>query len=437
MTKEKWTEDKIEKTLTDLPKVEDRRSKDELFQTIQAQSGQRRMERRKDKKPWFFPAAASAAAALLLLLMLPSFMNTGLFTSDQPQSNTAGSNQAAVENNAAAPAEEEGTDTESDDGGSMTAMDEADNTEAEEAVVERPENTENEENTAAENDAGGDNAAQNNENMNTAELPEENDAEENAAAEEEVEYTVTEENDIFLIAEASPEEDIVTVTPASASGLDREQAVREALEAGDPTGMDLFAQLEEVVFDSPEEGAVSLRFEEDVMLQSMSSAQQVYTSEVLQEVLSLYRVREVYFFVGDEPADFGQSGEDRMDISSLNRGFYGVPGSDRLISARASGEQQTNGAGEPLNFVETVLEMQDAESGGTESVIPDALEFTGDMYVEGDTAMIFYTYDGGEAEETRFHEAVQLTAKYFTISEIEFYNESTGELTIAPVGNGS
>ncbi|MDV6377648.1 hypothetical protein ORD22_05145 [Sporosarcina sp. GW1-11] len=76
MSKEKWDEEKIDKTLREMPTIEDRRSKEEVFQRLKNDSrltaGQ--PKKRVSKGKWK-PTIVAVAAVLLLTILVPTFLN--------------------------------------------------------------------------------------------------------------------------------------------------------------------------------------------------------------------------------------------------------------------------------------------------------------------------------------------------------------------------
>lgn len=72
----KWTDDKIEQHLKNLPSIRDRRSKQELFLKIQANV---HYKQNKEKRipTWSLPALATACALLLFGIFVPELLNNG------------------------------------------------------------------------------------------------------------------------------------------------------------------------------------------------------------------------------------------------------------------------------------------------------------------------------------------------------------------------
>ncbi|WP_453995340.1 hypothetical protein [Bacillus nitroreducens] len=69
MKKSKWSDEKIEHLLTQMPEIKDRRDPHEIYQNITLNM------HKKKKRFWVVPSIASAAAVLLLVILAPSFLN--------------------------------------------------------------------------------------------------------------------------------------------------------------------------------------------------------------------------------------------------------------------------------------------------------------------------------------------------------------------------
>lgn len=70
----KWNQKVIEEQLKKMPKIEDKQSKEALYERIQAKLQEDQIKPRK-AKTWIFPTIATAAVFFLLLLIVPSFFN--------------------------------------------------------------------------------------------------------------------------------------------------------------------------------------------------------------------------------------------------------------------------------------------------------------------------------------------------------------------------
>lgn len=76
MTKKKWDEEKLNKTLRSMPTIEDRRSKEEILERLHNDSrlAEKQPEQRASKVKWM-PIIAAVAAVLLLTILVPTFLN--------------------------------------------------------------------------------------------------------------------------------------------------------------------------------------------------------------------------------------------------------------------------------------------------------------------------------------------------------------------------
>jgi hypothetical protein len=460
LNNDKWSEKELEDTLRRMPPVKDKQTKDELFHAVK-QRADKEAPQRKVSKTWFFPAMASAAALLLIVLMIPSFMNTGMFSSsdgpspaDNGETNTfdAADNNEASENNNSFSVQNneenvENTNTVSPDtdGSESSAPEEAAENENRNSNNNENENrnnnsseNENRNNISNENEnqnSGSNvNESDNNRNNEPADSPEEVPEDDNYFAADDEGYSVEEEESLFVTAAMLEEDEIYYVIPEAADGMSKEEAVVYALQESDPTSGSYFEALEEAEFNGGSSNALTLRFAEENQLASLSSAEYYFMEEVLQETLALYQVSEVNFEAGEEELLVGQSGQSEVDLSTLNRGYYPLSSGEGLVSAGAAGEPMTSGAGDPLSFDETLTQMEEVNGQDWyEPAVPDTVEIE-DVRYEGETAYVFYTAEENSEESFEtFKEAVQLTAKYFTLDTVQLVNEEEKEVTLLPV----
>ncbi len=70
-----WDDKKIEDQLRNMPKIEDKQSKEALFERISERLQEEKLSTRKSNKRWMVPTIAAAAAFFLLLLIVPSFLS--------------------------------------------------------------------------------------------------------------------------------------------------------------------------------------------------------------------------------------------------------------------------------------------------------------------------------------------------------------------------
>jgi len=453
LNNDKWSEKELEDTLRRMPPVKDKQTKDELFHAVK-QRADKEAPKRKASKTWFFPAMASAAALLLIVLMIPSFMNTGMFSSsDEPAPadnggtdtfDTAVNNEVSEENNTpSVQNNEENTEntntvTPDTDGSESTGPEEtAENEGGNESGNENENESgiENEDQNENQDPANSDvNESDNNLNNDPADNTEEAPEEDDYFAASDEGYSVEEEGNLFVTAAMLEEEEIYYVIPEPADEMSREEAVVYALQESDPTSGSYFEALEEAVFNGGSANELTLRFAEENQLASLSSAEYYFMEEVLQETLALYQVSEVNFEAGEEELMIGQSGESEVDLSTLNRGYYPLSSGEGLVSAGAAGEPMTSGTGDPLSFDETLTQMEEVSGQDWyEAAVPETVDIE-DVRYEGETAYVFYSAEetSEESFET-FKEAVQLTAKYFTLDTVQLVNEEEKEVTLLPV----
>ncbi|QKS70175.1 GerMN domain-containing protein [Paenalkalicoccus suaedae] len=426
MSKNKWTEDHIEKTLTDLPKQRDHRSKDDVFEAMMKQAEKSPMPSRRKKRPrpWAVPALASAAAVLLVVLMLPSFMNTGLFSSDQ-QINMESDSMESQSGNSANIAMN-GSDEDSDQ--EMFSSESNSANEADQPVDNSSEASVNEgtDDSDVENDMNADYSDEGSTGIAAIE------SEENVE-----EFQVRQEESLYVTASVQTTEDgsaqYTVLTTEDANGRTLEEALLSVLVESDPTSGNYLSSIEQVTLNDPQAGTITLDFSDENALDSLSSTEALSLEEVLQETLALHKIQEVRFTANGEPLLVGPIGEDTLELSSLNRGYYLVAneqGAAQFVSGRVAQEAMTNGAGDPLNFVETLNQMQDVPEGEWyESAIADSIEIM-DVRYEGESAFVIYdaTENTTDEELSIFYEAANLTAKYYTLDTLQFVNESAGEV---------
>lgn len=440
MSRKNWSEEEIENTLTKLPKIEDRQTKDELFQAIETQRTSDTPSRRKQqqKKQWFFPTLASAAAVLLVILMIPSFMNSGMFTAGE---NQASQSDTAVTGNNASP---ESSGAANENTSAAGADEAADNSET--AANNNPESSSSQEEGTASSSNQEENSNNNEDSDLTAADTENNEEqpanEENSVENEnneitaaEVEYTYEEEGSTYVTAEVTDNDGdaFVALSTVETAGVSKEEASLMAIQDSIAVTTEAFEALEEVAFNSPSQGEATLIFEEGTMLESLASTEHLYAADMLQEILSIHQVTNVHFLAGSEEVSFGQSGESFLELSLMNRGYYRTE-EDEFISARSAGEPMTNGAGDPLSFDETLEAMENPEENDIyESVITEEIEVE-DVRYEEETAYVFYSFSGNNTEDLElFQEAVELTAKFFSLDVVQFVDEEKEEVTVVPV----
>lgn len=427
MSKKKWNDEDIEKTLTKLPPVKDRQSKEDLYQAIQRRSDTAALSRstKKRKKPWVFPAVGSAAAIFIILLVIPSFLNNDSQTSMDDAGNIQQNSEMSTFDDAA---------EDSDEGNYNVEEDNASNDNAE----------------TSEEAGDGDDASMYNESDSEAdeESADITEAPEGSESNEEIEERMVEEVEILsasvpVVQILSQEEsglsfDIAILSSADVSGeLSIEDAIMTSLQDSNIGTRDVLGGLQEVSYDEDAPESVSLDFSEDHELASLSAAESSGVEMLFEELFTVYGIEEVELTVEGEPGvQFGQEGVlDSRTVESFNRGYYSyeLDGETYLVSARAAGEQMRTNSGQALNYQETVERMASAPSDEWyRSPVPEFVEVAdiqfGDRYVH----VIFESDDDNAVSElteemATFYEALRLTAEPFSIDTLHVTNDNTGE----------
>lgn len=406
MSGENWNDSKIEETLTKLPPIKDKQSKDDLYLAIEKGSKEEIRSRftSKARRPWIIPAIATAAAIFLIMLIIPPF-----FSEDQQFSTEDAADRKDLEialfNN-----DSENVDDSRETGiehneSSITENEQLDEANSNESVTV--------ENNSQENDAV-------KENQIPSQL-------------NEVMYTAT----VHSVALDGGNTDFIVIGKKEISQESRlEDVLITALQESDPTSGQYLSDLEEV---STEEDVVVLDFANSRSLQSLASTEQGYLVSVFEELFSLYGFEEIAFEAdGESGIAFGQIGDDEesLSISSINRGYYLIESEEEffLISARMAGENIANEeTGTPLNFADTIAKMAEPNKSVDwyESAIPDSIDIS-DVRIPGTTAEVYYTISeegllNEEQLETFFH-ALKLSAIPFTLENLLIINEQSGEV---------
>ncbi|MCR6109401.1 hypothetical protein HXA35_03445 [Bacillus sp. A301a_S52] len=403
MNNKKWSEEDVERTLTKLPPVQDRQTKDALFQAIESRTEKElptRFSPRK-KKPWIFPTMASAAAVLLAILIIPPF-----FTSDN-QLTTDNVNQEELNSNATN--QLENNDLNDTD---LESPEVAVNNNEEEELPEAPSIESNDNETLNELDG--------HEPVHVMTKP---------ARVATVAYIAKS----YSVGEGSSANHYITVEEYELDeSVNREKALLTSVKESDTTSGHYLNSLQDVTTSGD---TVQLHFTDTTALQALSSQEYTFIEEMFQEIVPLYGYNEVEFLVDEEPGVIlGPQGmAESLNVITHNRGYYLVEENNEsvLISARMAGEE-TQEDGTPLTFEQTVEKMAttEDEEDWYESAIPSPVEVTS-VTIPGDTARVGYRIvEDEEIEEERlnlFFEALKLTAKSFTLDSLEIINVDSGD----------
>lgn len=394
MSDGKWNDSKIEETLTKLPPVKDKQSKDDLFRAIEKRSKEETPARfsPKSKRPWIVPAMATAAAIFLMILIIPPFFN-----GDQQFS----MNESAEQNNS--------MDTAAVDN------------DMEEELAETESNMTEESSTLYDG--------------NNADIANDEDNVDDKILESTLLNEVVYLANFYSAGNDRSDNYIVIEKQSIASEMSEEENLLTSLQESDPTSGQYLSDLEKV---SAEENVVTLHFASVGSLESLASNEHQQLNEVFQEILSLYGFEEIAFEAEGEPGIiYGQDGEqESLPLSSNNRGYYLIDNEQGyfLVSARMAEEEMTDvETGDLLNFAGTVAKM--AKPNGTddwyESAIPDDINIS-EVSIPGTTAEVYYTIDDvdslNEEQLQMFFHALKLSAMPFTLNNLQIINEQTGEV---------
>lgn len=195
-------------------------------------------------------------------------------------------------------------------------------------------------------------------------------------------------------------------------------------------------KLEELERISAEGTAASLYFTENEQLQSMASAEQLYFTDMLYDISSLYGIDTLHFYVGDEPGiDFGQTGRiETLEVEApKSRGFYvygDIDGTRTYISGVAAEEVMTNDDGDLMDFVETVNKMQSVQdSAAYHSGISEGIEII-DVSVHDALAEVHYNSPDAQTDISDFENVLQLAALDFHMQELHLINQEQEQAKI-------
>ncbi|RKL65115.1 hypothetical protein CR203_22465 [Salipaludibacillus neizhouensis] len=424
MSKNKWNEKDIEKTLSNLPSVKDKQSKDELFQAIEKRSEEVSLSRaaNKRKKSWLFPALGSVAAIFIILLVIPSFINNNSQMSMDEANDSAENMESSSADNA-----ENKVSLYSDDSGNETQ---------ESSIgTESQSSPRNDENASSNNNE----ATQ--ENNSSVDVRSESNSSESIQEEEPVQIEDLTPSEfiaqIIPVEESDFPDGIAVLHPTEIDHTSTEELLATSLKASDPTIRSEMENITEVSLDEQLQDSVHLNFQEDHNLESLTSSEHQGLGLIFQELFTIYGIDEVELSVEGEPGImFGQQGEvESLPIDLFNRGYYSYEkdGEVYLVSARIVGEQMRSDSGNALTYRETVERMAAMpDEHFYTSPVPDFVEVVNfrfdDKFVE-----VIYETEGPETEESQldemstFYDSLILTAEPFSLDTLQITNETTGE----------
>lgn len=383
MTKKRWTEDEIEKTLSDLPALKDNQSKESLMQAIEEKNKDAALLRsdKKKKPPWVMPAVAAAAALFLIAILLPSMLNGGI-----PMS---GDNNADQEDMAV-------TGNEASDNSENMPVDDADGEE------EQPD-AENNVNAPGESDRG-----------------------------IEVQETIDVQYPVFSTEVVVQETDfVIGIQPIIAGTAETlEQAVLTTLRENDPTSGEGFSELSSVEVT----GSQATLFFEEESLRGLTSAEHQVLSYWFDEVFTLFGITEFNFSTPEGAGiQFGQVGDvTKMDVSSENRGYYltEYEGEQLIVSARTTGEEGMDDSEELLDLEELFEKMTVTEADSDWYFAATELGFTlTGTDISDDEIVLTYTIDPEMKPEERelFYQAYRFAVAPFEVNKLTFVEEGSSE----------
>ncbi|MFA1820353.1 hypothetical protein ACDX78_09230 [Virgibacillus oceani] len=213
--------------------------------------------------------------------------------------------------------------------------------------------------------------------------------------------------------------------------LPLEEVFMEALKVSEET--DKLEALESITIDGT---VASLHFTENHELQSMASAEELYLTETLYDISSLYGIETLAFYTGEAKGiEFGQTGTmETMEVEAPeNRGFYvygEIDGETTYISGVAAQEEMTNESGEQMTFAETIEKMQTVRDDAPyQSGIGETIDIV-DVTVNDAVAEVHYNVADSQANMADFENVLQLAALDFEIEALHLNNQEEGEIKI-------
>ena len=372
-----WDEEKIEKQLKKMPKIEVKQSKEALFERIQERLQEDEVKVRK-KKSWFIPAVASAVVLFLLLLLVPAFLNEQESTLDDV---------LEMEDEANLMMEINDYPEGSPD---VTTTEEAPGIKTTDGI---------------------------------------NDVYYLGAAQPIDELEFAGELVTITVAANYPTGELVipvTVLSDGASKLGRFMVAKDNF-SGERWGIGSFPPIE-INSITEETGMVVVIDVPQNSLESMSSAESVTYSLALKETFSKLGYEEIQFTSNGEQGVFwGQHGPlYTMELQEPNRGYYvfkSNTGHHFLVSGRTVGAPARIGESQYASLLETLEFMkQGDESKGYSSSIPDAVVITN---VEKTDDVVTITIDessidGYREEYLIMVEAIMFAAADFDVRYVQF-----------------
>ncbi|AOM84151.1 hypothetical protein [Salisediminibacterium beveridgei] len=387
MTDKRWTEEDIEKTLSDMPALKDKQSKESIMQAIE-EKNEGAMLLRSDKKkkpPWAMPVAAAAAALFLVALLLPSMLNGGV-----PMS---GDNDADQNNMAAT------SDDVSDDRENVPQNDQADDgEESREADLE-----DNHENGSVELESDNNSESQETPDIRYPVLSTE---------------VIDQDGDFVVGIQPGFSETVETI----------DEAVLTTLQQNDPTSNGGFSALSAVEI----EGSEAALFFEEESLAGLTSAEHQILTRWFDEIFTLYGITNVRFSTPErESIQFGQVGEiEEMDIENDHGGYYlnESDGGPLIVRAQVTDEERSEETDDPasLNAILGGMTETTEEADWYFSASEFGIELTG-IDISEDEVILMYTVDPEVTPEEieQFYQVYRFAVTTFEVEELTFLEEET------------
>jgi hypothetical protein len=192
---------------------------------------------------------------------------------------------------------------------------------------------------------------------------------------------------------------------------------------------DKLEELDRITVDGT---TASLYFSENERLQSMASTEQLYFTDMLYAISSLYGIETLDFYVDENLGiEFGQTGTvESMEVETpQNRGFYvygDIDGTRTYISGIFAEEIITDEAGDLMDFPETVNKMRTVQDQAFyQPGINEGIEII-DVSVQDARAEVHYNAVNAEADIADFENVLQLAALDFDFQELHLINQEEG-----------
>lgn len=225
----------------------------------------------------------------------------------------------------------------------------------------------------------------------------------------------------------------------------REERLERSLFESDPSEQDILSMYTELTLD---DSVLTVQFNvSDEQLLSTTSAQNQLFYQSFSGISDLYGVEEVIFLdpngggemiVGGSPLDQTMSIQEERGLS---RGYYTIYDTELeqtlFLPGGLLGEDVTGADGKPLNFEETIKEMETVNEHDLSysTAIVEGIEID-QVSFDNDVASVHYTMDEEnvtESDQIVFANAMQLAALDFHATELELVNETERRIVNYPL----